>query len=199
MDTLFASIVKHASTLIENQYGNYVNNIYQIQVQKKLQIQLKKEKCFRHSTNELKQGIHTKDWTTIIVRELLTKAGDLISDKYGNYCLQTALQVATDHQCLLQEIKKAIKPHLDTLRENVKDKWVKLLESAMEKQKKRNAMPMNMPQGPTQLGMNQNSPNRGNMNNNNNNNNQGPSGPPPPQQQQQQMNQNNKCSQFLLF
>eukprot|EP01084_Bolivina_argentea_P312427 540888_1 len=165
MSAVFASIVKHANTLVENQYGNYIiqhlldlgpkevtDTIKEKMHGKFVRYSKQKfssnvvEKCLRHSTNELKQNIHTKDWTTVIVRELLTKAGDLISDKYGNYCLQTALQAATDHPCLLQEFEKSTKPHLDTLRENVKAKWVKLLESSIEKQKKRNQMPMSMPQ-----------------------------------------------------
>ena len=228
MSAVFASIVKHANTLVENQYGNYIiqhlldlgpkdvtDTIKEKMHGKFVRYSKQKfssnvvEKCLRHSTNELKQGIHSKDWTTIIVRELLTKAGELISDKYGNYCLQTALQAATDHPNLLQEFEKSTKPHLDTLRENVKAKWVKLLESAIEKQKKRNAMPMNMPHGSQsqhgQGGMNQNQhqgpppnqqmnqqqhmqQNRGNNNGNNMNQNQGP--PPQHQQhQQQQMNQ----------
>merc|ERR1712176_1011214 len=148
--------VKHASTLVENQYGNYIiqhlldlgpkdvtDTIKEKMHGKFVRYSKQKfssnvvEKCLRHSGNEMKCGIGLKDWTTIIVRELLAKAGELISDKYGNYCLQTALQAATDHPCLLQEFAKSTKPHLDTLRENVKAKWCKLLESALEKQKKR--------------------------------------------------------------
>merc|ERR1712228_1123061 len=147
---------KHANTLVENQYGNYIiqhlldlgpkevtDTIKEKMHGKFVRYSKQKfssnvvEKCLRHSCNELKQGLSSKDWTTIIVRELFTKAGDLISDKYGNYCLQTALQAATDHPCLLQEFAKSTKPHLDTLRENVKAKWCKLLESSIEKQKKR--------------------------------------------------------------
>lgn len=71
-----------------------------------------------------------KDWRELIVRELCTKADDLISDKYGNYCLQTALQSATHDPELLNELTGAITPHLDSLRENVRAKWNKLLESA---------------------------------------------------------------------
>jgi len=163
MSAVFASIVKHANTLVENQYGNYIiqhlldlgpkevtDTVKEKMHGKFVRYSKQKfssnvvEKCLRHSTNEVKQGIETKDWATIIVRELLTKAGDLISDKYGNYCLQTALQAATDHPTLLQEFQKSTKPHLDTLRENVKAKWIKLLDSAIEKQRKMNAMPQGM-------------------------------------------------------
>merc|ERR1719319_578590 len=165
MQVGFASIVKHANTLVENQYGNYIiqhlldlgprevtDTIKEKMYGKFVRYSKQKfssnvvEKCLRHSSNELKQCMHTKDWTTIIVRELLTKAGDLISDKYGNYCLQTALQAATEHPCLLQEFASSTKPHLDTLRENVKAKWCKLLESAIEKQKmRRGGVNVNMP------------------------------------------------------
>jgi len=205
MSAVFASIVKHANTLVENQYGNYIiqhlldlgpkevtDTIKEKMHGKFVRYSKQKfssnvvEKCLRHSTNELKQQIHTKDWTTIIVRELLTKAGDLISDKYGNYCLQTALQAATDHPSLLQEFEKSTKPHLDTLRENVKAKWVKLLESAIEKQKKRNQMPPNMMQ-PQQ--MQQQQQQAINQNNNNQQQPQQIQQQQPMQQQQQQQQQ----------
>merc|ERR1712129_23696 len=165
MSAVFASIVKHASTLVENQYGNYIiqhlldlgpkevtDTIKEKMHGKFVRYSKQKfssnvvEKCLRHSGNEMKCGIGTKDWTTVIVRELLAKAGDLISDKYGNYCLQTALQAATEHPCLLQEFAKSTKPHLDTLRENVKAKWCKLLDSAIEKQRKQRDM-SGMPHG----------------------------------------------------
>jgi len=71
-----------------------------------------------------------KDWRKIIVRELCAKADDLISDKYGNYCLQTALNSASSDPELIRELTQAITPHLDTLRTNVKAKWKKLLENA---------------------------------------------------------------------
>jgi len=71
-----------------------------------------------------------KDWRQIIVRELCSKAGELISDKYGNYCLQTALQSATRDPELLGDFTASVTPHLESLRENVKAKWIKLLETA---------------------------------------------------------------------
>jgi len=71
-----------------------------------------------------------KDWRRIIVNELCAKADDLISDKYGNYCLQTALNSASSDPELIKVLTQAITPHLDTLRTNVKAKWKKLLENA---------------------------------------------------------------------
>jgi len=102
------------------------------------------EKVIRHSNKETERRLscknpknngegrdsECKDWRELIVRELCTKADDLISDKYGNYCLQTALQSATHDPELLRELTGAITPHLDSLRENVRAKWNKLLEGA---------------------------------------------------------------------
>merc|ERR1719233_593568 len=103
------------------------------------------EKVIRHSNKETEKrlsymnskkngpeirDVDFKDWREVIVRELCTKADDLISDKYGNYCLQTALQSATHDPELLRELTGAITPHLDSLRENVRAKWNKLLEGA---------------------------------------------------------------------
>jgi len=93
------------------------------------------EKCLRHSSKEIEEGVATKNWRDVIVRELLSKACDLISDKYGNYCLQTALQEATKDRKLLFDFREFTKPYLETLRENVKVKWMKLLESADDKAK----------------------------------------------------------------
>merc|ERR1719193_1595393 len=102
------------------------------------------EKVIRHSNKETERRLSCKnskkngegrdsefkDWRELIVHELCTKADDLISDKYGNYCLQTALQSATHDPELLRELTGAITPHLDSLRENVRAKWNKLLEGA---------------------------------------------------------------------
>merc|ERR1719242_2875263 len=155
----FMAVVKHANTLVENQYGNYiVQHLLDLAPQDVTDLIKEKmhgkfvryskqkfssnvvEKCLRHSSTQQKQGVASKDWITIIVRELLAKAGDLISDKYGNYCLQTALQVAIEHPTLLQEFDSATKPFLDTLRENVKAKWCKLLDGAIDTQQKMRRM-----------------------------------------------------------
>eukprot|EP00497_Spongosphaera_streptacantha_P000794 TRINITY_DN1531_c0_g1_i1.p1 TRINITY_DN1531_c0_g1~~TRINITY_DN1531_c0_g1_i1.p1 ORF type:complete len:106 (+),score=6.40 TRINITY_DN1531_c0_g1_i1:26-319(+) len=53
--------------------------------------------------------------------------------QYGNYCLQTALQQSATHdKQLLTDFTEAVTPHLDSLRENVKAKWIKLLEGAQD-------------------------------------------------------------------
>merc|ERR1719245_1025389 len=86
--------------------------------------------CKNSKKNGERRDLEFKDWRELIVRELCTKADDLISDKYVNYCLQTALQSATHDPDLLRELTGAITPHLDSLRENVRAKWNKLLEGA---------------------------------------------------------------------
>jgi len=79
------------------------------------------------------------DWVTVMVRELLLSAQELINHKFGNYCLQTALTVAIDAepfmadgsgQRLLQHFIMTVSPLLDCLRQNVRKKWHQLLISA---------------------------------------------------------------------
>ncbi|ETO14552.1 hypothetical protein RFI_22816 [Reticulomyxa filosa] len=174
---VYNAVVKHTNSLVENQYGNYVvqhllevaprvitDGIKEKMHGKFVRYSKQKfssnvvEKCLRHSLMEMKSDIYNpKDWSTVIVRELCTKAGDLINDKYGNYCLQTALQIATLNTPLLDEFTRCCRPHLDNLvgvffcsylifffffffairpsfnRENVKTKWAKLLGTAADK------------------------------------------------------------------
>merc|ERR1711879_67042 len=99
------------------------------------------EKCLRQSEDDSPDNKshqpegEKKNWRRVIVTELCLKAGELISDKYGNYCLQTALQQSAAHdKQLLADFTEAVTPHLDSLRENVKAKWIKLLESAQSSQ-----------------------------------------------------------------
>jgi len=154
MANVFSGIVKHVNSLVENQYGNYIiqhlldvstvettDTIKEKMHGKFVRYSKQKfssnvvEKCLRHSSKEIEEGVATKNWRDVIVRELLSKACDLISDKYGNYCLQTALQEATKDRKLLFDFREFTKPYLETLRENVKVKWMKLLESADDKAK----------------------------------------------------------------
>ena len=53
------------------------------------------------------------------------------ADWIGNYCLQTALQVANAEQ--VQELVTAITPHLATLRDNVRAKWENILKQAIDR------------------------------------------------------------------
>ena len=141
MSAVFAAIVKHTNALVQNEYGNHIIqhllDVGPIEVTDAIKEEMHGkfvrystqkfssnvvDKCLRHSANEFKQGIHTKVWTKIIVRELLTEAGDLIHDEYGNYCLQTALQASKVHYpCLLQKFKQYRK---------LPWPWNKLFESA---------------------------------------------------------------------
>lgn len=56
--------------------------------------------------------------------------GELLRDRYGNYVLQTALQVANSQQ--VSDIQRAITPYLPALRENVRAKWKKMLKRACQ-------------------------------------------------------------------
>lgn len=98
------------------------------------------EACLRHSAKEdtaqdcstmfeLDDEEAAPSWTARITRELLEAAGDLVGDRYGNYCLQTALreaQAAHDAE-LLSDFTDAVRPHLDSLRRNVRKKWANAL------------------------------------------------------------------------
>ncbi|ETO08152.1 hypothetical protein RFI_29237 [Reticulomyxa filosa] len=131
---VFMSIVKHTNPLVENQYGNYiVQHLLDVAPREVTDIIKEKmhgkfvryskqkfssnvvEKCLRHSDLEMKAGVANKDWRRIIIKELLNKVGDLISDKYANYCLQTALQTASSDPLLLSEFYQTTKPHLENL------------------------------------------------------------------------------------
>ena len=99
MSAVFASIVKHANTLVENQHGNYIiQHLLDLGPKNKTDTIGEKMhgelvavmsffKCLRHSSQEMKEGNALKDWRRIIIKGLLTKARDLTSDKNGNYCL----------------------------------------------------------------------------------------------------------------
>merc|ERR1712080_637907 len=90
------------------------------------------ERALRYcSTRKEKRG--STPWVDVIVRELLSQIGVLIRDRYGNYCLQTAL-VSAKHGSpdLLQEFIFQAEHHLADLRENVRAKWNQLLAKASE-------------------------------------------------------------------
>ncbi|ETO10775.1 hypothetical protein RFI_26601, partial [Reticulomyxa filosa] len=149
---VYMSIAKHTNSLVENQYGNYIiqhlldvaprevtDTIKEKMHGKFVRYSKQKfssnvvEKCLKHSSAEVNKGIANKDWRRIIIQELLTKVADLITDKYANYCLQTALETASSDPELLSKFNQATKPHLEHLRENVKAKWMKLIDIASGK------------------------------------------------------------------
>jgi len=125
------------NTIKEKLSGQYVrfskqkfssNVVEKVIKHSKKEAESQANKASENEDNKDQEGF--KDWRKIIVHELCAKADDLISDKYGNYCLQTALNSASNDPELVRELTEAITPHLDTLRTNVKAKWKKLLENA---------------------------------------------------------------------
>jgi len=147
MDNLFKNVVENTNSLAENQYGNYIiQHLFDIgsrrttdavkQKMKGRYVRYAKqkfssnvvEKCLKHSLTEY----NDEQWCEIIVRELLNSAKELISDKYGNYCLQTALNTIHNNPVLVNEFITAVKPHLEALRVNVRNKWGKLLSVAQQ-------------------------------------------------------------------
>eukprot|EP01084_Bolivina_argentea_P307846 532162_1 len=83
-----------------------------------------------------------RNWSYVIIRELLYDAKSLINHKYGNYCLQTALSVCIEAGSyvdeggtLLQEFVETTHPLLHLLRLNVRKKWQQLLLSATHMKK----------------------------------------------------------------
>eukprot|EP00494_Astrolonche_serrata_P025491 UN25752 len=142
---LFDAVVEHTNSLAENQYGNYIiQHLIDIgpkdvtdSVKSKMQgryVRYAKqkfssnvvEKVIKHSAME---GNSSPNWTKQVVQELLGSSKELISDKYGNYCLQTALASIQDNDELARRFQNTVTPHLDALRVNVRQKWVKLLQT----------------------------------------------------------------------
>ncbi|MES1919454.1 hypothetical protein MHBO_001284 [Bonamia ostreae] len=135
---LYLAIAKHTEKLVQDQFGNYI-------VQHALETSPNKVKEMvklnmlgkfvayskqKFSSNVVEKCLKVSDakWQRNIVRELIFFPWELINDKYGNYCLQTALSVCDKDLC--EEFAKAVYPSLSRLRENVKVKWVNLLEAA---------------------------------------------------------------------
>ena len=117
----------------------------------------------KFSSNVVERNLRNSSptWRGIIIKELTSQpaVGEVLRDRYGNlksfsfgfffktdffsylffsfplgnYCLQTALQVANAEQ--VQELVTAITPHLSTLRDNVRQKWEKILQQALERVK----------------------------------------------------------------
>jgi hypothetical protein len=71
-----------------------------------------------------------RKWKYVIVRELLSHSKELISHKFGNYCLQTALNVSSTEKILLNEFLGTIEQHLYILRPNIRHKWTQLCNVA---------------------------------------------------------------------
>lgn len=83
------------------------------------------------ASNVVEQCLRVADaeWRTEILDELLhsSREADLLTDRYGNYVLQTAVEVADDAEA--NEIAAVLWPHLVVLRPPVAAKWQTILES----------------------------------------------------------------------
>ena len=144
LKVVFHGIVKCVNELTINQCGNHViqhlldcrdtditdtimhNTVVQLQFSEQKCLSNDVERCIGPSEAERKehrQSTHIY-MRRIIVREVLNKVGELISDKCGNYCLQSALITFQTVFHLLQEFA-LIKLHLNSLR------WIKLMKQQM--------------------------------------------------------------------
>jgi len=150
------AIIEHTNSLAENQYGNYIiqhlldvgpkevsDKIINKMIGRFVRYSKQKfssnvvEKCLKHSVTHYD---NITDWIEIIVKELLLCAKELISDKYGNYCLQTALNCIQKNPPLVSKFITQVRPHLEHLRVNVRQKWMKLLQVASSQQMSESAI-----------------------------------------------------------
>lgn len=134
---VFKAISRNTLKLVEHQYGNYciqcvleaapaaVRTNIKVKMEGKY-LRLSRQK-FSSNVVEKCLRLSSAHWRVIIIRELIAQPGvaDLLRDRYGNYVLQTCLAVAAPQQ--VEEIARAIAPHLGSLRENVRAKWKRLI------------------------------------------------------------------------
>jgi hypothetical protein len=143
LSNIYKEITRITTKLVENQYGNYVIQAVLdaapkavcVNIKVKMEgkyLRLSKQKF---SSNVVERNLRnsTPTWRGIIIRELCAQpaVGEVLRDRYGNYCLQTALSVANAQQ--VEELVRAITVHLPTLRENVRLKWERLLKEAQDR------------------------------------------------------------------
>ncbi len=138
---VFKAISRLTMKLAENQYGNYCiqhvlenapanvcTNIKMKMEGKYCRLAKQKfssnvvEKCLRTSTHE---------WRSVILRELTTNVNELIRDRYGNYVLQTAVSLADGPQVM--QFSQSVGPYLNSLRDNVRAKWLKIIQTASQR------------------------------------------------------------------
>lgn len=80
------------------------------------------------------EGKHVRESSLYRILDVLSNgAADLINDRFGNYCLQSALMMSLQHIELINMLIPRVRPLVLGLRENIRAKWTKLLNSA-EKQ-----------------------------------------------------------------
>jgi len=145
LNPIFKEVTRLTTKLVENQYGNYIIQAVMDVAPKAVctNIKVKMEGKYlrlskqKFSSNVVERNLRNSSptWRGIIIKELTSQpaVGEVLRDRYGNYCLQTALQVANAEQ--VQELVTAITPHLSTLRDNVRQKWEKILQQALERVK----------------------------------------------------------------
>src|SRR6185437_13920401 len=132
---LFKQVARLTMKLVEHQYGNYcvqaVLDVAPPGVRTNIKVKME-GKYMRLSKQKFSSNVVEKclkqsstHWRSIIIRELIAQpaVAELLRDRYGNYVLQTGLNVANSQQVM--EIMTAITPYLPSLRENVRAKWKK--------------------------------------------------------------------------
>ena len=137
---LFKQVARMTMKLVEGPYGNYcvqavldvappgVRTNIKVKMEGKY-MRLSKQKFSSNVVEKcLKQS--SSHWRSIIISELTAQpaVAELLRDRYGNYVLQTGLNVANAAQ--VQDILRAITPYLPSLRDNVRSKWKKMLRKA---------------------------------------------------------------------
>ena len=143
LSAIFKEVTRTTTRLVENQYGNYViqsvldvapksvSTNMKVKMEGKY-LRLSKQKF---SSNVVERTLRDSSalWRGIIINELTAQpaVGEVLRDRYGNYCLQTALTVADDAQ--VEVLINGITPHLTSLRDNVRQKWEMLLHQARER------------------------------------------------------------------
>jgi hypothetical protein len=141
LQMLINVVMQLAPELVEDQYGNYViqemlglgchqkNELMMSKLEGKF-VYLSKQK-FSSNVVECCLKKAGPVWRKVLVRELTMPASvaALLSDRYGNYVLQTALSVCDAGEVRL--ILDVVSPHVPSLRENVRNKWRKLLAQAV--------------------------------------------------------------------
>ena len=138
IQSVFHTIVKYVNELDKNQYGNYLIQreqtthctFFQYSERKKSSID---ERGIKRTEAGTKEQRLSTDSRLIIVHELLSKPSNLTDDKLSNYCLQTVLDAFQTEYNLLQEFESNMQQYLNFLMENVKVKWVELMEQAKKR------------------------------------------------------------------
>jgi hypothetical protein len=137
---LLKKVCRLTMKLVEDQYGNYViQEVLDVgSVQIRSAIYMKMEGKYtrlskqKFSSNVVERCLRLAypEWRATMLAELTHNSGicDLLKDRYGNYVLQTALSVSSVQQ--VHMIADAVTPHLESLRDNVRLKWTKILHQA---------------------------------------------------------------------